>query len=110
MLRVSTDLGPENHFRYPNGAWYYVLVAIGTAGRCGREGGGESLMEAGRAARKLLADHHELAATHWLVMHGRPGLTMEHAIGLPRWTELFTEADRAEAAQRLTHAGSTPRR
>jgi hypothetical protein len=36
MLRVSTDLGPENHFRYPNGAWYYVLVAnmamAGTSG------------------------------------------------------------------------------
>ena len=58
----------------------------------------------------LRALYHELAATHWLVTQGRPELTMEHAIALPRWAELFTEADRAEAAQRLAHAGSTPRK
>jgi len=60
-------------------------------------------MEAGRAAKKLLADHHELAATHWLVMHGRPELTMEHAIALPRWAELFTEG-RPRRGGAATHA------
>ncbi len=58
------------------------------------------------AARKLLADHHDLAATPWLVSHGRPDLTMEHEIGEPRWTGIFTDEERAEAAHRLARAGS----
>ncbi|MBV8270293.1 MAG: hypothetical protein JO252_28540 [Planctomycetaceae bacterium] len=62
------------------------------------------------AARKLLADHHELVVTPWLVRRGRPELTLEHAIGQPRWAELFTEAERAEAARRLARAGKSPRR
>ena len=62
------------------------------------------------AARKLLADHHELVVTPWLVRRGRPELTLEHAIGQPRWAELFTEAERAEAARRLARAGKSPAR
>jgi len=60
------------------------------------------------AARKLLADHHELVATPWLVTRGRPELTLEHEIGQPGWAALFTDAERAEAAQRLARAGRTP--
>jgi len=56
------------------------------------------------AAKKLLADNHVLVATPWLVMRGRDDLTLEHEIGLPRWAELFTDEDRAEAANRLSAA------
>jgi hypothetical protein len=62
------------------------------------------------AASKLLADHHELVVTPWLVTRGRAELTLEHAIGQPRWAALFTEAERAEAARRLARAGKSPRR
>jgi hypothetical protein len=62
------------------------------------------------AARKLLADHHGLVVTPWLVRRDRPELTLEHAIGQPRWAELFTEAERGEAARRLAQAGTSPRR
>jgi hypothetical protein len=57
-----------------------------------------------RAAKKLLADHQRLVATPWLVRRGRPELTLEHEIGQPRWAELFTHDERAEAAQRLASA------
>jgi hypothetical protein len=60
------------------------------------------------AARKLLADHHRLVATPWLVRRGRPELTMEHEIGRPRWIEVFTDDERAEAARRLAHAEQGP--
>jgi hypothetical protein len=60
-----------------------------------------------RAAKKLLADHHMLVATPWLVRQGRPDLTLENAIGQPRWAELFTDDERAEAARRLARAAST---
>lgn len=56
-------------------------------------------------AKKLLADHHVLVATPWLVSRGRADLTIEHEIGLTRWTELFSDEDRAEAADRLSAAG-----
>ncbi len=61
------------------------------------------------AARKLLADHHELVATPWLVSRGRPDLTLEHEIGQPRWASVFTEEERTEAARRLARAASGPR-
>jgi hypothetical protein len=63
---------------------------------------------AAAAAKKFLADHHGLAATPWLVRRGRPDLTMEHEIGQPRWTGIFTAAERAEAAKRLALAGNSP--
>jgi hypothetical protein len=62
------------------------------------------------AAKKLLADHHILVVTPWLVRRGRPELTLEHAIGQPRWAGLFTDDERAEAARRLARAGKMPHR
>jgi hypothetical protein len=59
------------------------------------------------AARKLLADRHVLVATPWLVERGRSELTLECEIGQPRWTELFTEDERIEAADRLAAVGKT---
>lgn len=63
---------------------------------------------AATAAKKFLADHHGLAATPWLVGRGRPDLTMEHEIGQARWTGIFTQEERAEAARRLARAGHGP--
>jgi hypothetical protein len=60
------------------------------------------------AARKLLAGHHMLVVTPWLVRRGRPELTLEHEIGQPRWSGLFTDEERAEAARRQARAGQTP--
>jgi hypothetical protein len=60
------------------------------------------------AARKLLADHHVLVATPWLVARHRPELTIEHEIGQPRWRELFTEGERVEAAHRLASLSESP--
>ena len=94
QLRCRELIGEIRSLGFDPHVWVAMTNGLGAAG----------------AARKLLADHHELAATHWLVTQGRPELTMEHAIALPRWAELFTEADRAEAAQRLAHTGSTPRK
>jgi ketopantoate reductase len=59
-------------------------------------------------ARKLLADHHVLVATPWLVDRGRPELTIEHEIGQTRWRGLFTDEDRNEAENRLAAASATP--
>lgn len=33
---------------------------------------------------------------------------MEHEVQQPRWTEVFTENERAEAARRLARASSFP--
>jgi hypothetical protein len=55
-------------------------------------------------ARKLLADHHVLVATPWLVERGHAELTVEFEIGQPKWGELFTEEERSEAARRLAAA------
>jgi hypothetical protein len=52
-------------------------------------------------ARKLLADHHVLVATPWLVERGHAELTVEFEIGQPKWGKLFTEEERREAARRL---------
>lgn len=76
----------------PN-VWVAIINDLGAAG----------------AARKLLANHHELVVTPWLVRRGRPELTWEHAIGQPRWAELCTEAERTEAARRLARAAKSPR-
>jgi hypothetical protein len=76
----------------PN-VWVAMINELGAAG----------------AARKLLADRHELVVTPWLVRRGRPELTLEHEIGQPRWAGLFTDAERAEAARRLTQADGPPR-
>ena len=46
-----------------------------------------------------------LVVTPWLVRRGRPELTLEHEIGQPRWSGLFTDEERAEAARRQARAG-----
>lgn len=61
---------------------------------------------AAAAAKRFLADHHDLAVTPWLVRQGRSDLTMEHEIGQARWTSMFTDEERAEAAKRLLRATS----
>jgi hypothetical protein len=60
------------------------------------------------AAKKLLADHHVLVATPWLVRRNRPELTLEQEIGQAKWAELFTDDERAEAGRRLVAAGQGP--
>ncbi len=57
------------------------------------------------AASKLLADHHMLVVTRWLVRRGRPELTLEQEIAQPRWTGLLNDEERAEAARLLAGAG-----
>jgi hypothetical protein len=56
------------------------------------------------AAKKLLADHHVLVATPWLVVRGRSELTLEREIARKEWVDLFSEDERAEAARRLAEA------
>jgi hypothetical protein len=63
-----------------------------------------------QAAKRLLADHHVLVATPWLMERGRQDLTLEHEIGERRWRSLFSEEDREEAARRLNSPGDWPRR
>jgi hypothetical protein len=85
MVRQTRSLGFN-----PN-VWVSMINGIGAIG----------------AARKLLADRHVLVATPWLVERGRSELTLECEIGQPRWTELFTEDERIEAADRLAAVGKT---
>jgi len=56
---------------------------------------------AAATARGLLREGQILPVTRWLVRHGRPELTMEHEVCDPRWGELFSAEERAEAARRL---------
>jgi hypothetical protein len=86
LVREIRSLGFDPH------VWVAMINRLGASG----------------AAKKLLADHHGLVATPWLVRRGRPELTMEHEIGRPRWAEVFTDGERAEAARRLAHAGQPP--
>lgn len=60
------------------------------------------------AAKKLLADHHVLVATPWLVARGHAELTLEHEVEQPKWSDLFTNDDRTAAANRLAAAGKAP--
>jgi hypothetical protein len=92
QLRCGELIGQIRSLGFNPNVWVAMINDLGAAG----------------AARQLLADHHELVATPWLVTRGRPELTLEHEIGEPRWAGLFTDAERAEAAQRLARAGQTP--
>lgn len=94
QVRCRELIGEIRSLGFNPNVWVAMINDLGAAG----------------AARKLLADHHELVVTPWLLRRGRPELTLEHAIGQPRWAELFTEAERAEAARRLARAGQSPRR
>lgn len=92
QLRCRELISDTRSLGFDPNVWVAMLNSLGAAG----------------AARRLLADHQRLVATPWLVRRGRPELTLEHEIGQPRWTGLFTDAERAEAARRLADAGATP--
>jgi hypothetical protein len=92
QLRCRELVGEARSLGFDPNVWVGMINDLGAAG----------------AARKLLADHHELVVTPWLVNRGRPELTLEHAIGQPAWAELFTDAERAEATRRLAHPRMAP--
>ena len=92
QLRCRELIGEIRSLGFDPNVWVPMINDLGATG----------------AARKLLADHHELVVTPWLVRQGRPELTLEHEIGQPSWAGLFTQAERDEAARRLARAGRTP--
>lgn len=94
QLTCRELIGEVRSLGFEPNVWVAMTNSLGAAG----------------AARRLLAEHRQLAVTPWLVRRGRPELTLEHAIRQPRWAELFTEAERAEAARRLAQAGKPRRR
>jgi hypothetical protein len=94
QLRCRELIGEIRSLGFNPNVWVAMINSLGAVG----------------AAKKLLADHHVLVATPWLVRRDRPDLTLEHAIGQPRWAGLFTDEERAEAARRLARAGKAPRR
>ena len=94
QLRCRDLIGEIRSLGFDPNVWVAMINNLGAA----------------RAARKLLADHHMLAVTPWLVRRGRPELTLEHEIGQPRWAGLFTDDERAAAARRLARAAKTPHR
>lgn len=94
QLRSRELIGEIRSMGFDPNVWVAMIGSLGAAG----------------AARKLLADHHMLVVTPWLVRRGRPELTLEHQIGQPQWSGLFTDEERAEAARRLARAGRAPRR
>ena len=91
QLRCRELIGEIRSLGFEPNVWVAMINDLGAAA----------------AARKLLADHHQLAVTPWLVRRGRPELTLEHEIGQPSWAGLFTDAERAEAARRLARAKDT---
>jgi len=94
QLRCRDLISEIRSLGFDPNVWVAMINNLGAAG----------------AARKLLADHHMLVVTPWLVRRGRPELTLEHEIGQPRWAELFTDDERADAARRLARAAKTPHR
>jgi hypothetical protein len=57
------------------------------------------------AARRLLVSGDVQSGFERLIRGGRQDLTVEHAVLLPRWAALFTDADRDAARWRLRQAG-----
>ena len=94
QLRCRDLIGEIRSLGFNPNVWVAMINSLGAAG----------------AAKKLLADHHMLVVTPWLVRRGRPELTLEHESGQPRWSGLFTGEERAEAARRQARAGKTPHR
>ncbi len=92
QLRCRELIGEIRSLGFDPNVWVAMINDLGAAG----------------AARKLLAGHHELVVTPWLVRQGRPELTLEHEIRQPSWAGLFTDAGRDEAVRRLARAGMTP--
>jgi hypothetical protein len=89
QLRCRDLISETRSLGFDPNVWVPMINSLGAVG----------------AAKKLLADHQRLVATPWLVRRGRPELTLEYEIGQPRWAELFTDDERAEAARRLASAG-----
>ena len=94
QLRCRDLIGEIRSLGFNPNVWVAMINSLGAVG----------------AAKKLLADHHMLVVTPWLAGRGRPDLTLEHAIGQPRWAGLFTGDERAEAARRLARAAQPPHR
>ena len=94
QLRCRELIGEIRSLGFNPNVWVDMINSLGAAG----------------AAKRLLAEHHMLVVTPWLVRRGQPELTLEHEIGQPRWSRLFTDEERAEAARRQTRAGKTPHR
>jgi hypothetical protein len=92
QLRCRELIGEIRSLGFEPNVWVAMINDLGAAA----------------AARKLLADHHQLVVTPWLVRRGRPELTLEHEIGQPGWAGLFTDAERDEAARRLARAKDAP--
>jgi hypothetical protein len=92
QLRCRELIGEIRSLGFEPNVWVAMINDLGAAA----------------AARKLLADHHQLAVTPWLVRRGRPELTLEYEIGQPGWAGLFTDAERDEAARRLARAKDAP--
>ena len=84
QLRCRDLIGEIRSLGFDPNVWVALINSLAAAG----------------AARKLLADHHTLVVTPWLVRRGRPELTLEHEIRQQRWSGLFTDGERAEAARR----------
>ena len=91
QLRCRELIGEIRSLGFEPNVWVAMINDLGAAG----------------AARKLLADHHQLAVTPWLVRRDRPELTLEHEIGQPSWAGLFTDAERDEASRRLARTRDT---
>lgn len=88
QVRCRDLIGEIRSLGFDPNVWVAMINSLGAA----------------RAASKLLADHHLLVVTPWLVRRGRPELTLEHEIGQPGWSGLFTDEERAEATRRLEGA------
>jgi hypothetical protein len=88
QLRCGELISETRSLGFDPNVWVPMINSLGAVG----------------AAKKLLADHRPLVATPWLVRRGHPELTLEHEIGQPRWAEIFTSGERAEAARRLAAA------
>jgi hypothetical protein len=85
QIRCRELIGEARALGFNPHVWVSLINALGAVG----------------TAKKLLADHHVLAVTPWLVERHRSDLTVEYEIGQSRWRPLFTDEERAEAANRL---------
>ncbi len=70
------------------GGWIGLIANLGAVG----------------AARQLLSTGRILPVTPWLLSQGRADLTMEREITRPEWADLFDDAERAQADERLKRA------
>jgi hypothetical protein len=74
------------------GGWIGLITNLGAVG----------------AARELLSSGRILPVTPWLLSRGRADLTMEQEITRAEWTDLFDEAERTKARDRLERSAQQP--